>query len=291
MSSTGISLRPYSEQNSLRASPALIVTLILAFILSFTLVNKAAILPSYQQPAPQADGQTKVMQKNSATVDAVKTIGQSVVTIIGTPVAQQDSFTLGDLLFGSVNNTQSSQDQTQNIGSGFILSSNGLIATNKHVVSDQNMNYQVITANNKTYNITNIYQDPNNDVAIIRIDSSQHSDNKLKPADLGDSADLQVGQFVVAIGTALGEFRNTVTTGVISGLGRGITAADYYQRESENLNNLIQTSAAVNPGNSGGPLVDANKRVIAMNTAIAIDGQNIGFALPINVVKDFLNSI
>jgi serine protease Do len=107
---------------------------------------------------------------------------------------------------------------------------------------------------------------------------------------LGDSANLEVGQFVVAIGTALGEFNNTVTTGVISGLGRGITAGDQFAGFVERLDNVIQTDAAINPGNSGGPLVDSSGKVIGITSAIAQNGQNIGFALPINILKDSLAS-
>jgi S1-C subfamily serine protease len=107
---------------------------------------------------------------------------------------------------------------------------------------------------------------------------------------MGASSHLQVGQFVVAIGTALGEFRNTVTTGVVSGLGRGITAGDEFAGSVEQLDNVIQTSAAINPGNSGGPLVNSSGKIIGINTAVAQDGQNIGFTLPINTVKDSLSN-
>ena len=112
----------------------------------------------------------------------------------------------------------------------------------------------------------------------------------LKPVVLGDSEGLEVGQFVIAIGTALGEFRNTVTTGVISGLGRGITAGSDFEGYVEKLDNVIQTDAAINPGNSGGPLLNSSSQVIGVNTAIAASGQNIGFALPINVVKSSLEN-
>ncbi|MDE2025739.1 MAG: trypsin-like peptidase domain-containing protein, partial [Patescibacteria group bacterium] len=175
-------------------------------------------------------------------------------------------------------------------GSGFVVSTDGLIVTNKHVVSDTSGTYQVITASDKKYDVKKIYRDPLNDIAILKIDPSQNVGETLKPVKLGDSTNLQVGQFVVAIGTALGEFRNTVTTGVISGLGRGIQAGDEFQGYVEQLDNVIQTSAPINPGNSGGPLVDSQGSVIGVNTAVAQSGQNIGFALPINVIKDSLNN-
>lgn len=225
------------------------------------------------------------------TISDVKNVGPSVVTIVAetTPV-QAQTFQFGP--FGIVQLPQDQtqqQPQSQNIGSGFIVSSDGMIVTSKHVVSD-NAKYSVVTSANKTYAVKNIYKDPLNDIAILKINPLDNPGNSLKPVTFGDSSNLQVGQFVVAIGTALGEFKNTVTTGVISGLGRAITAGDQFQGYVENLNNVIQTDAAINPGNSGGPLADSKGNVIGINTAIAQNGQNIGFALPINVVKDALNN-
>lgn len=235
---------------------------------------------------------TKVVSEESVTVNAVKQIGPSVVTIVGvnTSSGSQNSFNFGPFFFGTPNNSKQ-QSQPESIGSGFIVSSSGLIATNKHVVSNTDMKYKVVTSDSKEFDVKQIYKDPNNDVAIIRIDPSQNPGAKLIPANLGDSSNLEAGQYIVAIGTALGQFRNTVTTGVISGLGRGITAGDVYQGSVENLSNVIQISAAVNPGNSGGPLVNSSEQVIGMNTALAVNGQNIGFALPINVVKSFLSTL
>ena len=130
-----------------------------------------------------------------------------------------------------------------------------------------------------------IYRDPVNDLALVQIDLSQNAGESLKPLALGDSSKLQAGQYVIAIGTALGQFRNTITTGVISGLGRGITAGSPYEGSVEQLDNVIQTDAAINPGNSGGPLLNSSDQVIGINTAVSQSGQNIGFAIPINVIK------
>ena len=168
-------------------------------------------------------------------------------------------------------------------GSGFIVSENGLILTNKHVVSDTQSTYKVITKDDKEYDVKQISRDPLNDLAILKVDAKD-----LKPVSLGDSTNLKVGQFVVAIGTALGEFRHTVTTGVISGLGRGITAGDPFEGSVERLDDVIQTDAAINPGNSGGPLLNSTGQVVGVNVAIAQSAQNIGFAIPINVVKKAL---
>lgn len=243
-------------------------------------------LPITSQPV-------KVITEESVTIDIVKNTGPSVVTVAeeSSPQSAQ-SFNFGPFsIFGIPQQGQGDQsNEPQAIGSGFIVSSDGMIVTNKHVVSDTSGKYQIITSDNKKYDVQKIYRDPLNDIAIIKVDPAQNLGSSLKPVNLGDSSDLQVGQFVVAIGTALGEFRNTVTTGVVSGLGRGVTAGDQFQGFTEQLNNVIQTSAAINPGNSGGPLVNSSGQVIGINTAVAQNGQNIGFALPVNVVKDSLNN-
>ncbi len=171
----------------------------------------------------------------------------------------------------------------QNIGSGFIISEDGLIITNKHVVADKQAEYMVLTNDNKRYKVEKIYRDPLNDLAILKINATG-----LKPLPMGDSSKLKLGQLAIAIGTPLGEFRNTVTAGIISGLGRGITAGSPFEGFVERLDNVIQTDAAINPGNSGGPLLNSKGQVIGVNTAIAASGQNIGFAIPINVVKNLL---
>ena len=172
------------------------------------------------------------------------------------------------------------QNVDQDIGTGFIISVDGLIVTNKHVVADTNAKYKVIIGKDETVEVKQIYRDPANDLAILQIDK-----NGLTPVNLGDSDKLKVGQTVIAIGTALGEFRSTVTKGVISGLGRGITAGSSLEG-SEKLDNVIQTDAAINPGNSGGPLLNSVGDVIGVNVAVSQSANSIGFALPINIVKE-----
>lgn len=232
----------------------------------------------------------KVVTEESVVIDAVKKVGPSVVTV----AEELPQRALSPLFFGPFGFFDVPQDEEQsepqNIGSGFIVSADGLIVTNKHVVSEQKGKYQIITSDEVKYDVEKIYRDPFNDIAVLKISPSQNSGKTLKPVAMGDSSKLQVGQFVIAIGTALGEFRNTVTTGVISGLGRGITAGSEFQGYVEKLDNVIQTDAAINPGNSGGPLLNSSAEVIGINTAIAQSGQNIGFALPINVVKDSLKN-
>ena len=216
-------------------------------------------------------------------IDVVSKSSPSVVTVSGTATSKpQIQF---DPFGGGFNQGQSSGPaQATDIGSGFIVSADGLVVTNKHVVSDTTLTYKVIDANNKEYAVTKISRDPNNDIAVLKINATG-----LTPITLGDSSNLKAGQTVIAIGTAVGEFRHTVTTGVISGLGRGIQAGDPYQGYVEQLDNIIQTDAAINPGNSGGPLINSSGQVIGINVAVDQNAQNIGFAIPVNVVKDALN--
>ena len=163
-------------------------------------------------------------------------------------------------------------------GSGFIISPDGLIVTNKHVVSDEEAEYTVFTNDGQKYPAEVLARDPIQDVAILKISASG-----LSIVKLGDSDNLEIGQSVIAIGNALGEFRNTVSAGIISGLLRTITASG--GGISEQLDQLIQTDAAINPGNSGGPLLNLYGEVIGINTAVAQDAQSIGFAIPINKIR------
>jgi S1-C subfamily serine protease len=177
------------------------------------------------------------------------------------------------------------QEVKRNIGSGFIISEDGLIITNRHVVEDEEAKYTVLTNDKKQYNVLKIYRDPLNDLAILKINAT-----KLKPLGLGDSSTIKLGQLAIAIGTPLEEFTNTVTAGIVSGLGRGITAGSPLEGYVEKLDNVIQTDAAINPGNSGGPLLNSKGQVIGINTAIAQEGQNIGFAIPSNVIKEIVDN-
>ena len=270
----------------------ILILVLILFGISFVsdfLPKIPSLLPAGIKSQIEKQEKVKIVTEESVVIDAVKKVGPSVVTIVEeTTVRSLRQFNFGPFsVFGI---PDPGEQQARNIGSGFIVSKEGLIITNKHVVSDQEARYQIITSNDKKYQAQKIYRDPLNDVAIIKIDPSENAGNSLKPVEIGDSGRLQVGQFVIAIGTALGEFKNTVTTGVISGLGRGITAGDEFQGYVERLDNVIQTSAAIIPGNSGGPLLNSSAQVIGVNTAVASGGQNIGFALPINVIKDSLKN-
>ncbi len=169
-------------------------------------------------------------------------------------------------------------------GSGFIISSNGLILTNKHVVSDTKASYTVITNEGKKYDAKVLARDPAQDLAIVKIEATG-----LPTVELGDSSAVQLGQTAIAIGNALGEFGNTVSAGVISGLSRNVTASG--GNTTETIQGVIQTDAAINPGNSGGPLLNLRGEVIGINTAIVSGAQNIGFAIPINRAKRDIQSV
>jgi serine protease Do len=170
-------------------------------------------------------------------------------------------------------------------GTGFIVSSDGLIITNKHVVSDPKAEYTVYLNNSRKFKAEVLALHPTDDLALIKIPA-----NNLPTLVLGDSDKVKIGQFVIAIGNALGEFQNTVSFGVISGLRRSITASDQ-SGNVERLEGLIQTDAAINFGNSGGPLINLKGEVVGVNTAIAGGAENIGFAIPINRVKKMIEEV
>ena len=231
----------------------------------------------------------QVIQQSATTgsvADVVEVAGKSVVTVaIKTqrPVLQRVS---PNGIFGWNFQVPSGQVEEiqQDIGTGFVVQDeNGLVVTNKHVVENASAQYRVIDSTNKEYVVTNIYRDPVSDLAILKVEGLE-----LPGLPLGDSEKVRVGDGVIAIGTALGEFRNTVTTGVISGKGRGIDASAGGFAETERLDNVLQTDAAINPGNSGGPLISSSGQVIGVNAAVTPGAQNIGFAIAINVVKDVI---
>lgn len=223
-----------------------------------------------------------IIKEESVVIDVAEKVSPSVVTVtVQTPRRRVLEFNP----FGGGLSQRFEGGIEQDIGSGFIISEDGLVITNRHVVSDDSVSYKVVTSEDVEYAVSEISRDPNNDIAILKIDPSINPGQTLVPVELGDSEGLRVGQSVIAIGTALGEFRHTVTTGVISGLGRGITAGSAFEGYIERLDNVIQTDAAINPGNSGGPLLNSRGQVIGVNVAVAAGAENIGFAIPIDIVK------
>jgi S1-C subfamily serine protease len=173
-------------------------------------------------------------------------------------------------------------------GSGFIVSNDGMIVTNRHVVSDMDARYSVLLNDGTSYAVEVLARDPQLDVAILQI--SEPLEKSLTYASFGDSESLRLGETVIAIGNALAEFRNSVSVGVVSGLARSIVASDG-MGGSEQLDQVIQTDAAINPGNSGGPLLNIEGEVIGVNVAVSRGADNIGFALPAHIVEQVVDSV
>jgi serine protease Do len=245
--------------------------------------------------------QKQIVTSDSQLVtDIAKTVGQSVVSVnvaintSGSSTSSGSSATGGFGLFGF-----SQPEQEQAAGTGIIISSNGIILTNRHVVPQGTTSVSVTLSNGTELKDVSVIGRTNPsdslDIAFLKINNAEGQ--KIVPAAIGDSSQMQIGNEVVAIGNALGQFQNTVTSGIISGYGRDVTAtADTggvgsATSDSENLVDLFQTDAAINEGNSGGPLVNLNGQVIGINTAIAGDAQNIGFSIPINDVKGLINQV
>lgn len=171
-------------------------------------------------------------------------------------------------------------------GSGFIVSANGVVLTNKHVINDSKAEYTVILNDGRKFPAVILSRDPINDVAILQIPSEN-----LPFLELGDATKLELGQSLIAIGNALGIFKNTVSLGIVSGLSRSIMAQADPDFPPQEMRGLIQTDAAINPGNSGGPLVDSNGLVIGINAAIVSGAQSIGFAIPVNAAERDLDDV
>jgi len=238
--------------------------------------------------------QTLTVEEESNTIEVVSKVSPSVVSIIITRDLSEiadstgpNTFPFGDLFeFNLPYNYQQPQgEQEVGAGTGFIISSDGLILTNKHVVDTQNAKFTVVLSTGEQYEATVVDSDPFNDIAMIKIEAED-----LPVAVFGDSDSLVLGQSVIAIGNTLGEYSNTVTKGIISGLSRTVTAGDS-SGQSETLEDIIQTDAAINFGNSGGPLINMAGQVIGVNTAISVEGQLVGFAIPINQVKKAVDSV
>lgn len=263
----------------------LVVLIIFVGAWSFFEKNAPQLFSIFPQQLKLSE-KVKVVSEESVVIDIVEKVTPSVVTVgVEQRIVQMDPFDP----FGIFRMPRGTTKRDQDIGSGFIVSKDGLIVTNKHVVSGQGK-YKVITSDGKKYDVEKIYRDPANDIAVLQIGPSASSGQVFKPLELGDSSKIRVGQLAVAVGTPLGEFRGTVTKGIISGVGRGITAGSPFEGDVEELDNIIQTDAAINPGNSGGPLINSSSQVIGVNVAVASGAENIGFAIPINVVKDALKN-
>lgn len=224
------------------------------------------------------------LDDQEATIRAINKVMPAVVNII--IIDQQSSININ---LNTGEQTKTTAKVQKGSGTGFIISSDGLILTNKHVVSagnEKTADYKVILNSGKQYYAQLIGKDPINDLAVLRI-----FDKNLPYVQLGDSDKLQIGSTVIAIGNVLGRYQNSATKGIVSGLGRNIEASDQSNNLSETLDNVIQTDADINLGNSGGPLVDLDGNVVGINVAIDQAGSSIGFAIPINDAKSVIKSV
>ncbi len=279
-----------TELNQQKIANIILISILASAITGFF---SGGIAFSYMNRDQKGNGQTSnvnISEEQSAIIDLVEKTNKSVVSISISkliPVTRQSS--PFDYFFGRLpqdnTNNDTGKEQTIGGGSGFIVSADGLIITNKHVVSDPSATYTVLfnDGSEAKADIKTIH--PTQDLAIIKVDKKD-----LTPVDFADSDKLRVGQTAIAIGNALGEFDNTVSRGVISGLRRSITASDG-QGNAEQLSQVIQTDAAINQGNSGGPLFDINAKVVGVNVATAEGAQSIGFAIPSNIVVSMINDV
>lgn len=301
--------RPMSrsaKERFLKSPFAAVVFVLLGFAggIGVTLPLYYKVLPALQRLQENIPATTteRIIEKEyvpqttqeEKVIEVVKKVSPAVVSIAITkdvPVFEQFFQDIGPFEIPQLRQKGTEKQETGR-GSGFLVSADGTVVTNKHVVVDQNAEYTVFTTSGKSYKAKVLARDPVQDVAILKITQDQKFDAKgnlsLQPfpyVSLGNSSQLEIGQSVIAIGNALGEFRNTVSVGVISGLGRTITAAAGGFMET--IYDVIQTDAAINQGNSGGPLLNLAGEVIGVNTATVLNAQNIGFAVPVRaVVKD-----
>lgn len=232
-------------------------------------------------------------QANNELVDMIGRVNGAVVSVIITknvPTYERylDSFDPWGFLNVPRVRQNGTEEQQVGGGSGFIVTNDGLIVTNNHVVADTEAKYSIVLNTGTVYTVDVLARDPQLDIAVLKI--NQPIKDPLTYVSFGDSTQLKLGQTVVAIGNALAEFQNSVSVGVVSGLARTIVANDDYGR-SEQLSQVIQTDAAINPGNSGGPLLNLNGEVVGVNVATSRGAENIGFALPASVVRQTVDSV
>lgn len=233
---------------------------------------------------------TSSSEYDRLSIEAVKKVAPSVVSIVISkylpkiksvyPAPLFNPFFFGDIEEGAKEKIKVGG------GSGFIVHPDGLILTNKHVVSDSDAEYTAITTDLEEYPAKVVSRDPINDIAVLKIGTKA-----LPAVRLGNSSKLELGQTVIAIGNALGMFSNTVSKGIISGLSRSISASLGEKGAMEHLRGVLQTDVAINQGNSGGPLINLDGEVIGINTAIIYGAQNIGFSIPVNWAKEDLEDI
>lgn len=238
---------------------------------------------------------TGTAAEESSVIKTVEKVNPAVVSIVITkdmPTIEQyyrqyyPFSNLGSDSSQNSNNSSSTEKQEIGGGSGFFVSADGYIVTNNHVVSDETASYTVVTSDGSKYTAKVLAKDSTLDVAVLKVDGKNFS-----YLSFANSDDIKLGQTTIAIGNALAEFQNSISMGIVSGVGRSVSVSDSSTGISEQLDQVIQTDAAINPGNSGGPLLDIRGNVIGVNVAVEYNAQNIGFALPSNIVKGIADSV
>ncbi len=261
---------------------------IMSFLLALLVALGAGFVGGYygnkqsnSSPISNTPAEKAVNTESQLISKIVREVGPSVVSVNVEGIAQQQT-PFGERRYKS-----------RGAGTGFILNKEGVVVTNRHVVPKQTKSVSVtLSDGTELKNVEVIGRTSSTDtldIAFLKIKDTKGKE--LVPAKLGDSSKVQVGEKVVAIGNALGQFQNTVTSGIISGYGRSIQAGDESSDESETLQNLFQTDASINQGNSGGPLVNMAGQVIGINTAVAGEAENIGFAIPVEDAKGLIDSV
>lgn len=268
------------------------------FYSNYTLQQSLAVIkassPKLSQQINEAMNAGKnLTNEETAVVKLVKDVEKSVVSVVVKKEVFKQSEKWLDLGNGVrimvPGDLKSGGKQIVGQGSGFLVNNDGLIVTNNHVVSNKNAEYEVAFSDGKSVSAKIVAMDQTNDLALLQIDKVAMPADA-KSLNLGSTKDLQIGQTVIAIGNALGEYQNTVTKGVVSALNRSVSAVVPGSGSTEQLTKLVQTDAAINLGNSGGPLLTTDGQVIGINTAVNTNAQNIGFAIPVEQVQELLKN-
>lgn len=285
------------SQSTVLAKTALLSSAITLLIIGGILFLGRDALTSYLQanlPESSKEPVKELVSPDEPLVQMIEKVEPAVVSVVVTkdvPIYERYFETLDPWGFFNVPRVRNNGTEAREVGggSGFIVSNDGLIVTNAHVVSDTDARYSVLLHDGKSYMVDVLAKDTTLDIAVLKI--SEPITDSLVFLHFGDSDSLKLGQTVVAIGNALAEFQNSVSVGVVSGLSRSITASDVTTGKSEQLEQVIQTDAAINPGNSGGPLLNLKGEVVGVSVATSRGAENIGFALPALVVKGVVESV
>ncbi|MEK7228318.1 MAG: trypsin-like peptidase domain-containing protein [Patescibacteria group bacterium] len=270
---------------------------VLSYLNARVPIAPTALLPDVKTPAsalgifPEREKTasdltiTQVVEKANKSVVSIE-VYQQVPVYENTPTALNFNDFFSNFFIAPQTRRQiGTEEKKVGGGTGFFVTSNGMLVTNRHVVGFQGATFKIVTSAGKKYTATLLASDPVMDVAILKV-----SGGSFTPLSFADSSRLQLGQSVIAIGFALGQFNNSISSGIISGLGRSVVAGNG-QGQNELLDSLIQTDAAINPGNSGGPLLNLKGEVVGVNVAIAQGSQSVGFALPANMVSKIVDSV